>query len=288
MKKYLQLAAQIIRHGSLRSHGRDFQKSRMQSLEHLQEFVPPRGAVKAGNSQPKTANNLIGQLAFIRNAFNTKGGHLSVPGLSYVRIPKSANTSISYAMLTKKYPLLAEQNPDETQINFLTDVNLQTVAEAGSETLFTVVRNPFARLVSVYRDFFEHAGSDFLYADYLFGILKPELSFAEFVSKISRIPDRLKDQHFRPQQLFVRPYEQHGKTVVALKLEEPETIDQFLRKHTMTLVHRNKSRDAYRYEHYYTPELLEQVFALYRSDIEKFGYQAHYEVLKASLRSASR
>lgn len=285
MKKYLQLAAQIIRHGSLRSHGHDFQKTRMQSLEHLQEFVPQHRAVKAGNSRPKTPNNLIGQLAFIRNAFNSTGGHLSVPGLSYVRIPKSANTSISYAMLTKKYPLLAEKTPDETQINFLTDVNLQAVAAAGSETLFTVVRNPFARLVSVYRDFFEHAGSDFLYTDYLFGILKPGLSFAEFVSKISRIPDRLKDQHFRPQQLFVRPYEQHGKTVVALKLEEPETIDQFLRKHTMTLVHRNKSRDAYRYETYYTPELLEQVFALYRSDIEKFGYRTHYEVLKAGLTS---
>ncbi|HND44714.1 MAG TPA: sulfotransferase family 2 domain-containing protein, partial [Cyclobacteriaceae bacterium] len=240
MKKYLQLAAQIVRFGTLKGHGRNFRKSRARSLESLQEFVPQNvqagSEAKADSDKQSSLNNLTGQLAFIRHAFKTKGGHLCASDLAYVRIPKAANTSISYAMLIKKYPSLAAKDPDETQINFLTDVNLKTVSETESETIFTVVRNPFARLVSVYRDFFENNDSDFLYADYLFGILKPEISFAEFVSRISRIPDRLKDQHFRPQHLFVQPYEKSGHAVKWFKLEEPETLGQFLREHDMKLV----------------------------------------------------
>lgn len=287
MKKYLQLAAQIVRFGTLKGHGRNFRKSRARSLESLQEFVPQNvqagSEAKAASDKQSSLNNLTGQLAFIRHAFKTKGGHLCASDLAYVRIPKAANTSISYAMLIKKYPSLEARNPDETQINFLTDVNLKKESETESETIFTVVRNPFARLVSVYRDFFENNDSDFLYADYLFGILKPEISFAEFVSRISRIPDRLKDQHFRPQHLFVQPYEKSGHTVKWFKLEKPETLGQFLHEHDMKLVHRNKSRDAYRYEEYYTSELLEQVYEIYYSDIKKFGYQSQYEALRAGL-----
>ena len=289
MKKYLQLAALIIRNGTLRHSGQNFNSARKKSLENLKEFIPQKSVLQpersSGQSKKSPGKNLIAQAAFFKSAFNLKGGHLSAQMLGYIRIPKSANTSISYAMLVKKYPALKEKNPDEAQINFLADVNLQRTSEAGSETFFTVVRNPFARLVSVYRDFFETNRIEFIYADYLFGILSTNISFPEFVSRISRIPDRLKDQHFRPQHLFGKPYENKRITVKFFRLETPIALESFLREHGMQLTHRNKSRETYDYTQYYTPFLLQQVHEIYKVDIQKFGYQQVYESLKVQLKS---
>lgn len=282
MKKYLQLAAQVLRNGTLRHRGQNFNSTRAKSLENLQEFIPEINAI--GNKKSSTSN-LLAQAAFIQSSFRKKGGHLTVQNLGYIRIPKSANTSVSYAMLVKKYPPLKERNPDETQINFLADVNLRIAKESGIETFFTVVRNPFARLVSVYRDFFETNRAEFIYADYLFGILSQTISFAEFVSRISRIPDRLKDQHFKPQHLFVEPYENKGLAVKIFQLETPSALESFLEEHGMELSHRNKSPEAYDYAQYYNPYLLQQVFEIYETDIQKFGYSQLYESLKVHVKT---
>ncbi len=283
MKKYLQLTAQILRYGTLRGRGQNFQKNRAQALELLQQFVPLQKRDAADVNAQTSPHNVVAQLAFIRSAFRNRGGHLSASDVAYVRIPKSANTSISYAMLVKKYPALKNEHVSEAQVNFLADVNLNPVNEAGPEQLFTVVRNPFARLVSVYRDFFENRQSDFLYADYLFGILTPEMSFETFVSRVSAIPDRLKDQHFRPQHLFADAYNNAGKIVTVFKLEEPGVLEHFLSSHGMELVHRNKSVASYSYQEYYDSSLLEKVYSMYRVDIVRFQYEAEYDQLKAYL-----
>lgn len=280
---------QIIRNGTLRSSGQNFNATRAKNLENLQEFIPAHSIHKRHDKvihpTKSSGNNLIAQAAFIKSSFNKKGGHLSVQRLGYVRIPKSANTSISYAMLVKRYPTLKEKNPDEAQINFLADVNLLSANEANDETFFTVVRNPFARLVSVYRDFFETKHAEFIYADYLFGILPQTISFAEFVNRVSQIPDRLKDQHFRPQHLFFKPYESRGISVKHFQLETPSALESFLKEHGMELTHRNKSGEAYDYIQYYSPYLLQQVFEMYETDIKKFGYQQTYDDLKQLFRA---
>lgn len=242
----------------------------------MQEFIPEGRLIQHNTSVP----NLLAQAAFIRSSFSKKGGHLSVEDLAYIRIPKSANTSASYVMLVKKYPALEEKNPNETQINFLADVNLLPAKEATNERFFTVVRNPFARLVSVYRDFFETNHGHFIYEDYLFGILKHDLSFTAFVDRISKIPDRLKDQHLKPQHLFAEPYERLGIAVQFFQLEGSPALKNFLNKNGMELTHHNKSGAAYDYTQYYTRDLLQQVYTLYKTDIEKFGYGQVYESLR--------
>ena len=287
MKKYLKLAAQLIKNGTLRNSGQNFNSTRAKSLEILREFIPQNSIyqsdVNSVRNKKGSRNNLLAQAAFIRSSFRKKGGHLSIQNVGYIRIPKAANTSVSYAMLMKKYPALKEKNPDETQINFLADVNLMLVEETESKSFFTVVRNPFARLVSVYRDFFETTRGHFIYSDYLFGILPQNISFAEFVSRISRIPDRLKDQHFKPQHVFSKPYESKGIVVKYFQLETPLALESFLKENGMELTHRNKSQEAYDYTQYYTPQLLQQVYEIYQDDVEKFGYHSTYEELKAQL-----
>lgn len=282
MKKYFQLAVQIIRHGTLRHSGQNFHSTRLKSLDTLPEFVPDSKTI---HNQKNSVNNLKGQLAYIWSSFRKKGGHLSIQTLAYIRIPKAANTSVSHAMLVKKYPSLKEKDVDETQINFLTDVNLLPIEEAEKELFFAVVRNPFARLVSVYRDFFETRHEHFIYADYLFGILPQSLSFAEFIERINQIPDRLKDQHFRPQHLFLAPYEESGIRVMHIQLEIPFAVKNFLNEHGMELLHLNKSKETYDYTQYYTPDLLRQVYALYEADIKKFGYYQEYKSLENRLQA---
>jgi len=275
---------QILRNGTLRGRGQNFNVAREKSLENLQEFIPQQLILRPQGNVNR--NTLIAQAAFIKSSINKNGGHISTGKLGYVRIPKSANTSISYAMLVKKYPALKEKNPDETQINFLADLNLLLAKETKDESFFTVVRNPFARLVSVYRDFFETKHAEFIYADYLFGILPQTISFAEFVSRISRIPDRLKDQHIKPQHLFLTPYENKDITIKFFQLEASMQLESFLKEHGMELTHRNKSRDVYDYTQYYSPYLLQQVYDIYEADIKKFGYQPVYESLKVHIKTS--
>jgi len=175
-------------------------------------------------------------------------------------------------MLEKMYPALKQKTITEKQINFLTDVNLQR-ERAESSVTFTIVRNPFSRLVSVYRDFFENK-TNFIYRDYLFGILRQNISFSEFVDRIVNIPDRLKDQHIRPQHTFLKYYEKHMINIKVLKLEDPEELNQFLSQHGMQLPHLNKSREHYDYLSYYDADTLDKTRELYKVDIERFGYQS--------------
>lgn len=282
MKKYLQLAGLLLRFGKLNSKGQNFNSKRFESLESLQEFIPaqcvPRSTLAIRNS-----NNFRAQAAFIKASFKSLGGHLSDGNLAYIRIPKAANTSMGYAMLLKRYPQLKNKTVDETQINFLSDVNLNRLKDVGTETFFTVVRNPFARLVSVYRDFFETDHGNFLYQDYLFGILEQNMSFAEFVDRIGQIPDRLKDQHFKPQHLFLQPYERNEIPVKIFQLEEQQNLKGFLNAHSMELTHRNKSTEPYEYAQYYTPGLIEQVHKIYQTDIDRFDYHKDLQTLKQKL-----
>jgi Sulfotransferase family len=286
LKKYLQLTALIFTHGTLRSSGQNFNQNRAKSLETLTEFIPLKSTgnalePKSDPGKKSSGINLLAQAAFIKSAFRNSGGHLSVDSLAYIRIPKSANTSMSYAMLSKQYQTLPQNHLDETQINFLTDVHLKTVHEAGTEMFFTVVRNPFARLVSVYRDFFETDHKEFIYGDYLFGVLPQTLSFTEFIDRISRIPDRLKDPHLKPQHLFISPYDKKGITVKIFKLEDTAELKLFLTEHGMMLTHQNKSAEAYNYISYYTPQSLIQAYEICKLDVEQFGYRQVYQDLKA-------
>jgi len=267
--QYFQLLRLVTQHGRFRHSGENFNQTRQESLKELQEFIP---SIESHSLDSGTTNSFIAQAAFIKNSFQQKGGHLTAGQLSYIRIPKSASTSMSAALLEKVYPTLSQRKLNGVQINFLTDATLQVHLEDVSRTYFTIVRNPFSRLASVYRDFYENKDSHFIYRDYLFGILPQTLTFSEFVDRISCIPDRLKDQHIKPQHLFLQYYVKQNISVKVFKLEDPEKLNAFLKEHSLQLPHLNKSQVGYDYRQYYTPSLLKKVSALYQSDLEKFGY----------------
>jgi hypothetical protein len=193
------------------------------------------------------------------------------------------------AMLERKYPALKNNPINDEQINFLTDANLEhTIEKSDPSTYFTVVRNPFKRIVSVYRDLFEKQQSNFLYSGYLFDVFTSTLSFTEFINRLASIPDSLKDQHLKPQSTLLKYYEMKKMQVVTLKLEEPEKLREFLTSHSLEYFHRNSEKKEYRYEDYYTLETLEKVRHIYRADIEKFGYHSAYASLFEYVKSINQ
>lgn len=69
---------------------------------------------------------------------------------------------------------------------------------------FAIVRDPYERLASCYRAKFNKVDeSKFMFSKYLFGFLKNDDSFEEFVRKVSKIPDILCDRHFKAQNKIV-------------------------------------------------------------------------------------
>jgi hypothetical protein len=269
--------------------GANFNQDRKHALKDFQNFIPANAAgLSETTTSPlwKTAllRNLLAQLAFIKSSYQTTAGHLTAGGLSYIRIPKSGSTSAGMMMLKKKYPAL-EQAITEQQINFLADVNLETAIH-DSNIFFAVVRNPFSRLVSVYRDFIEQAPGS-VYRDYLFGILPAGLSFAEFVKRIGCIPQRLLDPHIRPQHRFLSYYEENKIEVRVFNLEETEKLNDFLKPYAMHLPHLNKGA-SYDYRSYYNSQILEAVRTLYARDIDRFGYEKELQELQNHLKTVQK
>jgi hypothetical protein len=183
------------------------------------------------------------------------------------------------------YPSLSQIPISDEQINYLTDVNvLLSVTGNDSNTYFTLVRNPLARLASVYHSFFEKENT-FIYSNYLFGIFTPNLTFKEFVKRLATIPDRFKDQHLKPQSCFLEYYSSKEILVVALKLEEPEAIHDFLSPFKLSLPHLNKS-ESFQYLNYYDIETYKLATAIYQNDITRFGYSHDVERLKSEIQKS--
>jgi hypothetical protein len=273
----LTLTGLLIREGNFRAPRLDFNSWRAESLKGLEQYLPapPIHRLSGWSTGNAIKYNLAATASHLKNSYRSAGGHLAVPALKlfYIRIPKAGSTSVASVMLNLIIPEIKETTLNSTQINFLTDGWLQTSTEGLSGYAgFSLVRHPLIRLASVYHDIFERDDVPFIYQNYLGGILRRDLSFDEFVLRISRIPDRFKDQHFKPQHHFIQPYQKKNLPVTVLRLEDKETIDGFLKTYHLQLPHLNKAIE-YDYRKYYQQNSLQTVLKMYVHDFKLFGYE---------------
>jgi hypothetical protein len=271
----LRLLLLILRRGRWHSRGRDFSQERAQVLRRL-TGKPSAKAVSRWHGtwwwKNAVLRMMITQAAYLRRCITTRGGHLSHPSsrVAYVRLPKSASTSLSASMLQPRYPNIQVAQLTSSEINFLADACLQYQFESGIE-YFTVVRHPLVRLASVYRDFFlKQRDTDFIYEDYLFGILRRDMSFAEFVRTIAAIPDFLKDQHLKPQTTLLRYYEQKT-SVRVFKLEDMPALQDYLQHLHLSLPHLNVSGDQTTSVLFDT-DTLAIACGIYQDDLKRWNY----------------
>jgi hypothetical protein len=228
--------------------------------------------------------SFITQAAFAKGSVTPHGGHIHAPflNIAYIRIPKAASTSVSYSILKVIYPGLSTIPLDPKEINFLTDANLRRSMSQSdtNDIFFTVVRNPFARIVSVYRDYISNSENENVFEDYLFGILSRRLSFKDFVKRIEGIPDLLKEPHIKPQHHFVDYYKKKNPNVVILQLEKPDEVNSFLSIYGLEMPVLNASREDYDYRDFFDSETFEMVARMYRTDVKMFRYEQESRALR--------
>jgi hypothetical protein len=197
----------------------------------------------------------------------------------YVRILKSAGTSVLGGFLQLIDETLKPVSLTDEQIDALGYYFARKELPDSSRDFirFTIVRDPYQRLVSTYLDLFDTSSSPFTYSAYWFGILDRAMSFKEFVNVISKIPVSLLGPHFAPQYYILKEL----KDIRVFRLDaDYEELTVFLNGYGIDFQHRNKNKADYDYRSYYDIETFEVATTMYKSDIERFSYRSHQEALR--------
>jgi hypothetical protein len=143
---------------------------------------------------------------------------------------------------------------------------------------FTLVRNPFSRIVSVYLDLFDPAAETFTYSAYWFGILRPGMTFKDFLKTIEQIPVPLLGPHFTPQSHILKETSTPDEILVFRVDKDTESLKTFLQQYGLQLAHLNKRPQGYNYSSFFDLETLNIAGRLYADDIKRFGYEEDFRV----------
>ncbi|RJU87954.1 MAG: hypothetical protein DWB89_00240 [Candidatus Poseidoniales archaeon] len=137
---------------------------------------------------------------------------------------------------------------------------------------FAIVRDPYERLASCYRAKFNKVDeSKFMFSNYLFGYLKNDDSFEEFVRKVSKIPDILCDRHFKAQNKIVFA---SGKKIDFIgKFENlPSDFEEIRERYDfaeLPMLNKSSGRTA---SDLFSDETRALASKRYEKDFELFGY----------------
>src|SRR6056297_61085 len=188
--------------------------------------------------------------------------------LLYVRIPKCANTSIMNSI-----------EGAELQRMWNRDIR----ALDASWTSFSFVRNPWARLVSTFKD---KASLDSRSPRMVAGVFQgfidagisvyPNMGFAEFCEAVCAVPDAKTDKHLRSQSSFLFPDGGEPLVRVIGKVELMEADWNRVMQHAglgFELRHLNRTQHRHYSEYFADPGLVNLVGDRYADDVRNFNYQ---------------
>jgi hypothetical protein len=205
--------------------------------------------------------------------------------LIFIHIPKTGGTSIERVLdmqTTEKFfcyqrcgvcmPKILEKFnvEDRNKIKYtapqhLTALQLETVLGStifNKYKKFTIVRNPFDRLVSEYWYVKQTVNPHFTQYQ--------NLNFTQFVKKCFDLPNMARyilfDNHFTPQVEFINPFKPSDEFIV-FKFEEIIKVFKWL---DVEPVHLRQSNRHKHWREYYTPELMQMVYNFYKQDFDSF------------------
>lgn len=201
----------------------------------------------------------------------------------YVGISKTGISSVRSMLLDK---LQVEYDKDRYNTihrkanRLFRYIPIKQVCKMEDIFRFSIVRNPFDRLVSCYKNKILEENYYPIQKGYGSMFYK-EMPFCEFVYVVSRIPDLLSDRHFRSQYSYLY---YKGKLVVDY-LARFENLEQDLfyvvSKCKLGCVpHINKAHVMSDYRDYYTKDLVEIVYGRYQADVHSFNYQKELQELR--------
>ncbi len=179
--------------------------------------------------------------------------------LIFYRIPKNAGTSIT-KMLSK---ISGEESYKKRSIP------PEKIKEYFS---FTIVRNPYDRVVSFYEDKMRKpCEPGVVTTDFR---LHEDMPFKDFVKILSKRKDKNLDRHFRSQSYFL---ENRKIDFIArfenLKEDYKKIMKKARVKNPPELPHKRKSKRKKDYRDYYDEETKKLVQERYKRDLELFDYK---------------
>jgi hypothetical protein len=184
----------------------------------------------------------------------------------FIHIPKCAGQSVRASLFENLLP---------GHINVYTYQMVFDKDEFDRYFKFTIVRNPWDRLVSAYV-FLKNGGAHEKDKKWSENHLSKYQNFKVFVEEGLHRKDILAYPHFRPQVKFLLG--QQGKMQIDFigHLENIQEDFSYITEKiglNRDLFHINKTKSKRRdYRSYYTGELIEIVAKIYKSDIDAFNY----------------
>lgn len=208
----------------------------------------------------------------------------------FIHIPKAGGTSIESILCD--FPLFKYQlvnkynwygNIRNKEIKYELDHSTMAYIKKNCKYYdntyfsFTIVRNPYARLVSEYH-----------YCKYQYSrFIKNTTTFKDFILELQeKFPTIIKDKeknhlyvsHYMPQYLFTHNYRKIKIIDKIYKLEninkEWKDICKILSiEKELIKSEKNSSKFEYDYKEYYDEELKNIVYELYKDDFEIFNYE---------------
>lgn len=202
--------------------------------------------------------------------------------LIYLEVPKVANCSIKASMLKNKFK--DDYSVQRESLKY-TVHNLDNKYDDYYK--FTFVRNPFERIVSCYeskyhkdRQMLGNILTELEYDHYLFGYIRRDRGFANFLCRIALIPDSYKDHHFKPQYSIV--YDKNGRKRVDY-IGKYENLNQeygkISRKYGLDRLDVYNKTDRKTYMEYYNRFTVYLAYFIYKKDIKFFEYEKEYQEL---------
>jgi len=183
----------------------------------------------------------------------------------FVHIPKTAGVSVSVSLLGKP-------------IAHLTALDYRTIygkEEFNNCYKFSIVRNPFTRLISSYE--FVQSGGYGPKDEKIVAIVKPYKSLGDFVMQYLTPATAKALRYFRPQHFFICDSNDHIMVDYLGHFEELEKDYEYIREkigvgEPLQKLNVTKTKKLSFGEYYYNDEILQKVLSIYHKDFELFGY----------------
>lgn len=251
----------------------DFLRNRIYFL--LEELLSESGNEELVKNELKALSNIIKHDIIWKNYREWHADEKKQ--CAYLQMPKVASTSLIKTI---------RKIPDGL---FVSDVEGETryyyhLPDDFKGFKFTFVRNPFARIVSCYRNKIEDNPVHGLRYYKIIGF-ENDYGFESFVRNIVRIPDEWAERHFASQ--YFQAYDK-GKLLVDYVGHFETLYDDYEKIKNRyglgELEHRNAS-SSYDYRDYYTVELAELVYQRYKIDFTTFDYEDEYDKLIKYIKS---
>ena len=212
--------------------------------------------------------------------------------LAFIQIRKVASRSAKLAF--SQFILAGDREPGAADIEridrqYARHLTTASIAQlARSHYVFTIVRNPLARLYSCYSHKIVAHRQRGLANPFVDWGIRADMSFAEFVACIADIPDSESNTHFRSMHPFLT---HRGKLLphTVCKLETLARDWQQVQRHIpgfpdLPRINRTDSGARPAFLDAYDRPTAQLAWRRYREDIELLGYAPETEQLLAALR----